>query len=61
MEKKLTKAQLERELKAAANAARAVQVARYFKSGKGEYGEGDVFLGIPVPAMRRIEIGRAHV
>jgi 3-methyladenine DNA glycosylase AlkD len=56
MEKKQTKAHLERELKAAANAARAVQVARYFKSGKGEYGEGDVFLGIPVPAMRRIAL-----
>jgi 3-methyladenine DNA glycosylase AlkD len=56
MEKKQTRAQLERELKAAGDATRAVQVALYFKTGEGEYGEGDVFLGIPVPAMRRIAL-----
>lgn len=53
---KQTRANLEREMKEAGDAARALQVARYFKSGKGEYGEGDVFLGIPVPAMRRIAL-----
>lgn len=56
MEKKQSRAQLERELKAAGDATRAVHVALYFKTGKGEYGEGDVFLGIPVPAMRRIAL-----
>ena len=56
MEKKPARTQLERELKAAADVRRAVQVALYFKAGKGEYGEGDIFLGIPVPAMRRIAL-----
>jgi 3-methyladenine DNA glycosylase AlkD len=53
MERKQARADLERELKAAGDAERARQVARYFKTGRGEYGEGDIFLGIPVPAKRR--------
>ena len=56
IEKKQTRASLERELRAAGDAKRAMQVAGYFKTGKGEYGEGDVFLGIPVPLMRRIAL-----
>ena len=41
-----------RELAALGSPSSAAGAARFFKSGVGEYGEGDKFLGITVPALR---------
>lgn len=37
-----------------ADPVRAVGSARFFKSGPGEYGEGDEFAGITVPQQRKV-------
>lgn len=45
---------LKKELKENSNFERAKINQKFFKTRKGEYGEGDIFLGIDVPIQRRI-------
>ncbi len=51
--------QIKKELKQLADAEQARQQQRYFKTGPGEYGEGDLFLGIRMPQLRKL--AKAHV
>jgi 3-methyladenine DNA glycosylase AlkD len=46
--------QLKKDFKALANKDQAKNLARFFKTGPGEYGEGDIFLGIKVPEQRKL-------
>lgn len=42
------------EIKKYSDREKAKFLQRFFKTGKGEYGEGDIFLGINVPVQRKI-------
>ena len=42
------------ELRELADPVRATHSLRFFKTGPGQYGEGDKFLGLTVPQMRSI-------
>ncbi len=46
--------EISRELRMFAEPERASIHQRFFKTGRGEYGEGDKFLGIRVPHIRKL-------
>lgn len=47
-------ARIENDLRRSANPEKARLLSGFFKTGKGQYGEGDIFLGITVPEQRAI-------
>jgi 3-methyladenine DNA glycosylase AlkD len=49
-----TAAKIRTELKRLADPDKARLLSGYFKTGPGEYGEGDIFLGLTVPALRKV-------
>ncbi|MBI5306472.1 DNA alkylation repair protein [Candidatus Wolfebacteria bacterium] len=45
---------VKKALRMAADEKKAVILARFFKTKKGEYGDGDIFIGVVVPQQRKI-------
>ncbi|PIW37313.1 MAG: DNA alkylation repair protein [Candidatus Kerfeldbacteria bacterium CG15_BIG_FIL_POST_REV_8_21_14_020_45_12] len=54
MTKTPTANQVKLELKQLADPARAIVAQGFFKTGPGQYGEGDKFIGITVPVQRQV-------
>ena len=46
--------QIKKDLSQLSDPERAKNLSWFFKTGKGQYGEGDVFLGITVPEQRKV-------
>ena len=51
---KLKAREVQKRLKALENPEHAAVSQRFFKTGPGEYGEGDIFIGIRVPVLRKL-------
>lgn len=49
-----TAQEIEKSIQAAANPEKKKTLSSFFKTGKGEYGENDIFIGVPVPTLRTI-------
>ena len=50
----MTAQEIRDRLRKLANKEKAVTLQGFFRTGPGEYGEGDIFLGITVPKLRKL-------
>lgn len=50
----MTAADIQDRLRSFASEEKARHLSRFFKTGPGQYGEGDAFLGVMVPQTRRV-------
>ncbi|MDD4351961.1 MAG: DNA alkylation repair protein [Candidatus Gracilibacteria bacterium] len=50
----MSSSQVQQALKKLASEEKSQILTRFFKTAKGEYGEGDVFIGVVVPEQRKI-------
>ena len=49
------------ELRLVAHSEKIPDLMRFFKTGRGEYGEGDIFIGIYVPDNRNSWTGLSSI
>ena len=56
-----TYASITKALRSNSDEEKKVILPRFFKTGKGEYGEGDKFLGVTVPNTRKVAKGYVSV
>ena len=50
----MTVQEIQKRLRQFASKEKAKLLQRFFKTGPGDYGEGDIFLGVMVPNIRKV-------
>ncbi|MDQ3835449.1 MAG: DNA alkylation repair protein [Thermoproteota archaeon] len=52
---------VKKELKSVSDPVKAAILRRFFKTGPGQYGEGDLFVGVMIPQSRRVAKKFSHL